>query len=176
MLNNTLKEKLNKWNEELNEIRERTEQLRDKKIKSNAKIQAALKERNIDEVISAQQDVSRIDEEIEALKLIEAEIKKTHPVDHETFRKEYQIFKEQQRDILNKQYEAILKKLSELEDSYASYESTYQWHVAMLRDWQKLAEEIGLPLPSALSGNIQMHRGLRNDLNRLIRVSKGGTI
>ena len=176
MTSKVLNEKLNKWQDELNDIREKINKLNDEKTKANTDIQAALKEKNVDKVTSTKQAIERLDEEIEALKLIETEVKRTHPVDPETFRKEYGIFKEQQRDILSKDYDAILKKFSELEELYQRYDGNYYCYIGMLREWQKLAEEIGLPSLLALNNNIQKHRGFRNDLSRLIRVSKGGVI
>lgn len=176
MTSKVIKEKLKAWQKEINDIKEKIDKLNDEKTKVNADIQAALKEKNTDKVISAQQAVTRLDEQIEALKLIEEGIKKTHPVDHETFLKEYGVFLEQKRDSLDKQHEAILVKLSELEDFYVSYENTYRMYITLLREWQELAGEIGLHLPLALNNNIQTHRGLRNNLYRLIRISKGGTI
>lgn len=176
MLSKELNEKLNIWTNKLNDIKEKINNLNEDKIKANANIQAALKEKNTDEIISNKQAIARIEEELEALMLIEKEIKKNHPVDPETFWKEYTVFKTQQRNILNKEYETILKKLSELEDSYLAYEGTYNYQVCRHEAWKRLAKEIGINLPLGLRNDIPAHRGLRNDLNRIIRISKGGTI
>lgn len=173
MTSKVIKEKLNAWQKEINDIKEKIDKLNDEKTKVNADIQAALKGKNPDEVISTQQAVTRLNEQIEALKLIEENIKNTHPVDHETFRKEYEVFREQQREILSKEYEKITNKLNELEYAYVNYDSAYRIYSMFFKEWQKLAGEIGLPLQSMFKSNTQKHNIFKNDLSRIIRLIKG---
>lgn len=175
MLTAAIKEKMVGWNKELDEIRERINSLNGAKREGQTAVQAALKGRNAEELVSARADLARVNEEIEALKLIEVEIAKSHPVGHETFRQEYAEFFAQQMQILNKAYRDIADQLSKLDtDLYYNYDQAYQQYVAQLKPWQNLAEKIGVDRPAEFRSQIlnPAHGDIKRALAKL-RVTGG---
>lgn len=133
MLTAAIKEKMVGWNKELDEIRERINSLNGAKREGQTAVQAALKGRNAEELVSARADLARVNEEIEALKLIEVEIAKSHPVGHDLFWAEYAEFFAQQQGGLDETYSKITAGLAELETAYHNYDGVYQRYLAQLR-------------------------------------------
>lgn len=170
MLSAVIKEKLAARATELDEIQGRIAGLNGEKREAAAAVQAALKEKNTDGIVAARQIEVQLDQEIEALKMIAAEIAKVSPVDRDLFQAEYAEFHAQQMQILNKAYRDIADQLSKLDtDLYYNYDQAYQQYVAQLNPWQNLAAKIGADRPHELRSQVvnPAHGDIKRALARL---------
>ena len=169
MLSKAIQEMLDEWASTLDEIRKKIDDLNGQKREAAADVQTAIKGKKADEVISARQIESKLDEEIQALRLIEAEIAGSYPVDHGTFLVEYQAFQKQYESILDQKYTGVVVALTELEGSYTAYDHVYAQYTAKLKPWQELATKIGLNQPSVFADRTMQHRKFKRDIGELTR-------
>ena len=169
MMSTLIQEKMAGWAMERDEIQKRIAALHGEKREAAAAAQAALKAKDTDGIIAARQVEAQLDQEIEALKMIAAEIAKAPPVDHDTFQEEYAEFNAQQMQALDKWHNNIKDRLQALEDSYYNYEQACQHYIAQLRPWQKLAEEIGIRKPCESWSQVlnPAHRDVKKAVSRL---------
>lgn len=174
MLSASIREKLAAWNTERDEIQNRIAALNGEKREAQATVQAALKEKDVDAIITARQVAAQLDQEIEALKMIAVEVAKVPPVDHNTFTQEYAEFFAHHIQTLDKAHTVLAARLSELEALYSTYEAAHGRYVAELKSWQDLAAKIGVDRPTELRNQIlnPAHGDIKRAVSKL-RVTGG---
>ena len=171
MLSAAIQEKLTAWAAERDEIQNRIAGLNGEKREAAAAVQAAVEQKIVDEIIAARQNEARLDEQIQALKLVQAEIAKGHPVDHDVFQTEYAGFFVEQKEILDEKFGALIIGMSKLESLYTAYGTAYQQYKTLLSQWQSLAVQIGLDKPVELGDKTlnPEHSNLKRALTQGIR-------